>query len=42
MDDQAEREPDYWLWSYGPADDEYIPSLAINMAEPSGQVHVTG
>ena len=42
MDDVAEREPSYWLWSYGPGDDAFKAAVTIDMTKPTDQVRRGG
>ena len=38
LDDNADREPNYWVWSYGPKDDELTPWMDVLMTRPPDQV----
>lgn len=34
--EKGDRNPDYWLWSLRPGDDEYHPFLKIRLTQPPG------
>ena len=38
MDKDSDREPDYWLWQFGPTVDTFVHWTDIKMTNPSGQV----
>ena len=38
LDDIADREPDYWVWHFGPDMDAFENWIDIRMTEPQGQV----
>ena len=41
LDDQADREPDYWLWQLKPDSQKFEYYAEIKMTEPRGNVSIT-
>ena len=33
LDNNAERVPDYWMWSLGPGEEEFTPFLKVIMTD---------
>ena len=38
LDENADRDPDYWLWHYKPGEVTMTPFDQIEMTAPKGQV----
>ena len=38
LDDNADREPDYWLWHFGEDMEQFEHWTDINMTDPPGEV----
>ena len=38
MDDQMDREPDYWFWFVGPGYEEMTPWMQMSLHKPINQV----
>ena len=36
LDQNADREPDYWVWSYAPGREKFEPFLKVGMTLPAG------
>ena len=36
IDNQGDRDPDYWMWSFGPGKEAFEPMLKIQLAQPLG------
>ena len=37
IDDKGDRDPDYWMWSFGPGQEQYEPFMKILLTKPPGQ-----
>ena len=38
MDSLADRDPEFWMWTLNPGEDEYQPGTKVTMSKPEGQV----
>lgn len=38
MDDQMDREPDYWFWFFGPGYEEMTPWMEMSLSRPQSEV----
>ena len=41
LDDNADRDPHFIVWSYGPDQDEFAPFMTLEMTEPEGSVRLS-
>lgn len=36
IDDQGDRDPDYWMWSLAPGQEQFEPFLKVQLTQPQG------
>ena len=37
IDDKGDRDPDYWMWFFGPGQEQYKPFMKILLTKPPGE-----